>query len=446
MDKQSIDLHKLISIVRRHRNWVYFTFGIAIIFATILNLVPPTYEAKVTIRVQPTANNLIDNAGINGLSEDMVQQKMNTYAELIKSRTVVKAAVGKLSTDEQASLSYEKAVNQITVRPLKDTEILNLFVLSGSPQEARDLANALAVAFDERLLDIVRAEGKETRIFIGDRLIEKKRDLDNAEKALVDYKKNNQIVEVSEQAKSFVDRQSLLKSQEADNQLALEAAYAKLNTPSVTIDTPVVQAYRTNLAEQEVELAGLLQTMTDQNPRVISLQASIAENRKKLQDELRRTAESEVALTETQRATLQGLDSQEEQALASLPGREIRLARLMLDYSVAQDTYTVLAKRYEEARINEIMEPTNVQIFDMAALPEDPVAPKKFFNLCIAAFLGLFIGTLITFVVEYFGKTIDTAEDLQQYLPVRMIGSIPRLDDGSRWKIEKLRGKGGSHG
>lgn len=428
MEKQDLELQGLIAIVRRRRNWVYCIFGIAIVIATILNLMPPTYEAKITIRVQPTAKGVIDTVGPAWSSEELARQKMYTYAELIKSRTVVEAAIGKLSAHEQASLRYDNVVGQIVVRPLKDTEILNIFVLAGSPQEAQNLANALAVAFNERLLDIVRAEGKETRIFIGERLTEKKRDLDNAEKALVEYKQKNQVVAITEQTRNFVERQSALKKLEAENRLALEAAYAKQKTPSVIVDTPVVQQYRTRLADQEAELAGLLKDLTEQHPRVVALKASIAENRMKLQNELMRIAKGEVSLSETQRAALQTIAAGDEQELAKIPATETRLARLMLDYSVAESIYTIVAKRYEEARINEIMESTNIQIFDMAALPEDPVKPRKVFNLCLAAFLGLFIGTMTTFVIEYFYKTVDTVEELQQCLDVRVIGVVPRLD------------------
>ena len=446
MEQQRIDLHGLIAIVRRHRNWVYCIFCFAIILAIIFNLMPPTYEAKVTMRVKPVARGLTDTTGGGWSSEELARQKMYTYAELIKSRTVVEAAISKLVSDEQAPLAYENVVNRITVRPMKDTEILNMFVLAGTPQEAQLLANALSQAFGERLLDIVRAESKETRVFIGERLAEIKRDLDKAEKALVEYKKNNQVVAINEQTKTFVERQSIIKRLETENKLALEAARAKLKTPSIIVDTPVVQQYRARLAEQEAELAGLLKNLTDQHPRVQNLQASIAENRIKLQTELMRIARGEVSLSETQQSTLQRIITQEEKELAKLPATETRLARLMLDYSVAEGIYTLLAKRYEEARISEIMESTNIQVFDMAFLPEDPVRPRKTLNLSIAAFMGLFIGTMSTFVVEYFFKTIDTAEDLHRYLGLNVIGIVPRLDAKPRWKIGKERIEGESHG
>lgn len=439
-----MDLHGLIAIVRRHRKVVYYSLCVAIILAVIVNLMPPTYEAKVTIRVKPAARGLTEAAGAAWSSEELARQKMYTYAELIKSRAVVDAAIRKIGGEKGKQLSYESIVGSITVRPLKDTEILNILVLADSPAEAQTIVNAVAVAFNERLVEFVRAESKDARVFIGERLVEVKRDLEKAEKALVDYKGVNQVVAISEQTKNFVERQSNLKRLEAENKLALEAARAKMKTPAIIVDTPVLQQVRGRLAEQEAELAGLLKNFTEEHPRVRTLKASIAENRIKLNAELARLAKSEVSLGETQKSTLQRITSEEDKEMAKLPVKERGLARLMRDYTVAEELYTMLAKRYEESRISEIMEPTNVQIVDLAALPEAPVKPRKTINFILATVLGLMIGTMIAFVVEYFFKTIDTAEDIRTYLDLRVIGSIPRVEivPISRWKVLKSKVKG----
>ena len=435
MEHGQFDLHRLLAVVRRHRNWVYYFFCVSILLAVLFNLLPPTYEAKVTIRVKPVAKSLTDAAGSGWASEELARQKMYTYAELLRSRTVVEAAIAKFSADDPAPLTYEKAISQIRIRPLKDTEILEILVFDSSPANAQKLVNSLAVAFNERLLDIVRAESKDARVFIGERLADVKRDLDKAEKALIEYRKANQVVAINEQARTFVERQSNLRRLEAENRLLLEAARAKMKTPSIVVDTPVLQQYRQQIAMQEAELAGLMKTLTEEHPRVVQLQATITENRSKLQKELNRIAKGELALGETQRMTLQQISSQEEKELSQLPSTEIHLARLMLDYSVAEGVYTMLAKRYEESRISEVMESTNVQIFDMASLPEEPVKPRKTFNLVIAAFLGLFCGTLFTFVVEFFHKTIDTPDDMRDSLDLRLLGIIPQLRPKKRWKI-----------
>ena len=88
----------------------------------------------------------------------------------------------------------------------------------------------------------------------------------------------------------------------------------------------------------------------------------------------------------------------------------------------------MLAKRYEEARISEVMEPTDVQIVDVAIAPERPIKPRKTLNVAIAAVLGLFVGTGLAFALEYMNRTIRTADDVEQYLGLPVLGSIPAVD------------------
>ena len=324
---------------------------------------------------------------------------------------------------------------------------MNIFVYDGSPSEAQKLVNAVAGAFNERLTEIVRTESKEARIFIGERLSEVKRELEKAEKALIEYKGANKVVAITEQTRNFVDRQSTLRRMEAENQLALEIARAKLRTPAIIPDTPVIQQIRNKLAEQEVELASLLKIYTENHPRVRTLQAALAENKQKLQAELSRLARSEVSLSETQRIALQRINMEEEKELAKIPIKERGLARLMRDYTVAEELYTMLAKRYEESRISEVMEPTNVQIVDMAALPTDPIKPRKILNFLLATIMGLLFGTMAAFAMEFFFKTIDTVDDVKQYLGLPVIGSIPRVEaiSISRWDAIKSNVRAGKH-
>jgi capsular polysaccharide biosynthesis protein len=88
----------------------------------------------------------------------------------------------------------------------------------------------------------------------------------------------------------------------------------------------------------------------------------------------------------------------------------------------------MLAKRHEEARISEVMQPTDVQIVDTAIAPEKPIKPKKLLNVVIAAILGIFAGTAWAFLQEYLNKSIRTAEDVQYYLGLPVLGSIPDFE------------------
>ena len=68
---------------------------------------------------------------------------------------------------------------------------------------------------------------------------------------------------------------------------------------------------------------------------------------------------------------------------------------------MAQETYVMLAKRHEEARIAEVMEAMDVQLVDVASVPAKPIKPRVALNTLIGALLGLTVGVGLAFLREY---------------------------------------------
>ena len=424
MADEKLDMHSLAAIIVRRRNIVLGILGLAMLAALAYCVIQPTqYEGTVSVRIQYQRAASESNSLL--ASQDLIQQQILTYAEIARSRAVVQPLIDTLYTNPADKPSYTDMVKKIDARPVRGTEMLVLSILAESPPAAQKAADLLLANFTAKLTDIVRSEGKESKGFIADRMEAARKDLDQAERQLVDFKAANQAVSIGEQARSFVDRQTNLKRLEAENQLALDKAAAQMRSPAIIPDTPVVAQYKSRLGDQEAELAGLLKNHTESHPKVIALRAAMEENRNRLNEELARIARGEYTLGQTQRASLQRLNSQEEKEMAALPAKEQALARLTLNYSVAQDLYVMLVKRHEEARINEVMQPTNVQIVDVGSVPEKPARPRWLLSIAVALVLGMFCGLSAAFLTDYFYKTIDTAEDVKRHLGLRVIGSIP---------------------
>ena len=442
MHDEKMEMRNIVAIIGRRRNILYGIVGSAILIALIFSYLQPTqYEGNVSIRIQYPRG--VTDTVSAPVSEQMVQQQILTYAEIVKSRAVVQPVIDYMYADEADKPPYSEMVKAIDAKPVRGTEMLILSILAESPVKAQKAADFLLTTFNAKLTDIVRLQGKESRIFIGGRMEEAKRDLDAAEKAMVEYKQKNQAVSISEQTRSFIERQANIKKLEVDNQLALERAWAQMRSPTIMPDTAVVANYKNRLADQEAEMAGLLKNYTENHPKVLTLRAAMAENRAKLNEELARIARGEMALGQAQRATLERLSNKDEQEMAMLPAKEQGLARLTLNYTVAQELYVMLSKRYEDARINEVMQPTNVQVVDVAALPNKAARPRWLLNVAIACLVGLFAGITSSFFADYFYKTIDTAEDVKRILGLRVIGSIPsysyQKDKQPAWRDMKQK-------
>ena len=465
MKETTLDLKQIWKTLHKRRGLIgkiFFTF--VIIAAVVSLLIPPTYEGEVMLRVkQPKglANSLLGD--IAGGSPAGTKQLMSTYAEILKSRIVVERtiAANKIGTDEEL-VKYDAFVTRITTLPVRDTEILRVRVTAPSALEAKDWTNNLVETFLARVTSLVREEQSSVREFVGERLKEARTELERAEAALAEYKVTQKIAAPADETKAIVDRLSSATKMAAENEVAMAAAQGKLanaqrqlgsQKPGFMADGPLIQQYKTKLAEQELEQAKLLQLYTDKHPRVGQVRAAIAETKMRLAHEVARIvnaespasnpvhigviqariqAEAELSAAAAQREALQKVMAEGDAELSKLPSKEQGMARVMRDALVAQEIYSMLAKRFEEARISEVMQPTDAQIINPAVAPEQRIRPRRALNVAIAALLGLFCGLGAAFFLEYMNRTIRTADDVKEYLGLPVLGSIPDFDSEMR--------------
>ncbi len=76
----------------------------------------------------------------------------------------------------------------------------------------------------------------------------------------------------------------------------------------------------------------------------------------------------------------------------------------------------------------------NVQLLNPAQVPEAPVNHSFQLNIAVASVLALMIGVALAFLFEHLDNTIKTAEDVQKYLGVQVLGVIPDFEDEGRRK------------
>ena len=474
MEETTLDLRDIYKTLKKRRKIIINTFLAFVVIATTVSLlIPPTYEAETSLRVKQSkglANSLLSELATGS---NNTKQLMLTYAEILKGRTVVEAVIAQIPEGKEKKPTYEKFVDRITTQPLKDTEILKVKVQASSAEEAQFLANALVESFNARMTYLVRSEQSMVREFIGERMQTSRQELEQAEKALQQYKSKEKITSPAEETKALIERFSVIDKLSAENQVALATAQATAagtaqqlakEKPGFVADSPLIQQYKGKLSELEVELVTLLSDNTEKHPKVVATRAAIAETREKLDIEINRIVnaeapsmnpvhqellktnlEAEVQTTAfgARQGAINKIIGDNEQILTALPAKEQGLARVMRDATVAQEIYVMLAKRHEEARINEVMQPTDVQIVETAVAPDKPIKPKKTLNVLIAAILGLFFGTGAAFALEYMNKTIHTPEDVQQYLDLPVLGSIPNFDSEEKREqngpVEKLK-------
>lgn len=78
------------------------------------------------------------------------------------------------------------------------------------------------------------------------------------------------------------------------------------------------------------------------------------------------------------------------------------------------------------AQVMKIYPTGSLAVMDKAVLPNKPIKPNKMLNIAIAFFIGLIASIGLVFVIEYLDRTIKTEKEVQFYLELPIIATIPK--------------------
>ena len=99
------------------------------------------------------------------------------------------------------------------------------------------------------------------------------------------------------------------------------------------------------------------------------------------------------------------------------------------DPETAANLANTIASAFSK-QVIRIMNVENVQVLDEAIPQLSPVKPKKTMNIAISLVLGAMLGVLAAFILEFLDTSIKTPEDVEKYLGLPVIGTIPYLKEG----------------
>jgi capsular polysaccharide biosynthesis protein len=145
-----IDLREIFQIIRKHFALIIL---IPILFALIgafvsIYFIDPVYEASTTLIILQDKD---AKEQISKTDVDLSKSLIYTYAEMAKSNTVIENTAKALNIDKLNK-------GDITVSPVKDTQILKVAVQHTNPALARDIADTLVVEFSAEIERITKTD------------------------------------------------------------------------------------------------------------------------------------------------------------------------------------------------------------------------------------------------------------------------------------------------
>lgn len=116
-------------------------------------MVKPAYDSDTTLYVINKTLGLQTGVAYNDLLVN--QQLVKDYRELIKSRSVTKAAIEKLKLK---NITSQELAEKVSVNRKNDTQVIEIVVRDNDPKRARDLTNAMAEVFMDKVVQLMKVE------------------------------------------------------------------------------------------------------------------------------------------------------------------------------------------------------------------------------------------------------------------------------------------------
>ncbi|GAB6190165.1 exopolysaccharide transport family protein [Marinitoga arctica] len=486
--EEELTLEDIIHIFKKRFWWFFLTVVITVALTLVyLFTTTPIYEASVTLKIESQQSSSISDIFSSQLTSS--RPEISTEVELIKSRTNIEKVINDLNLveyfknkveDEKAKKEINKyniiktLSEMITVSPVKDTNIVKISVQSDDPELAKNIANKLAEVYNEFLKTLSKNEYTVKREFIEEQIPKVESDLKAAEEKIRKFKENNKVFLLDEEAKNILSFTLEYDRQINQYNLQLQETQAKIKAfndllkkvdekiiSSETISTnPFVNQLKSKLIDYKVELAGLTNIYPETDPKVKEIKDKIAETEKLLKDEVSKIISSQVQtinpayqdiylqLVEAQytneiiKATIQSLTKLKEtynEKFAKLPLLEQQLLELERDVKVKENLYTLLLEKLEETRIAEAGVIGTAKLIDSAIVPDKPIKPNKKLTAAIGGVLGIFLGILVAFIIEYADKSIKDEDEIKRMAKGKTIlGRIPTFEIKKEYEKPEL--------
>jgi tyrosine-protein kinase Etk/Wzc len=463
-----------IAILIRRR-WIIILSLLSVVASTVFFVmrIPDIYESFsiVVIEQQNVVINQAMNMGGSGRSIDF-------YQGILKSRTFLEMVLDSIGIDtfkvQFPRMDRDGAVTYIekslSLRNTEYASFMQLNVRAKTAELAYTIVSAGTEIFRRRCSEVETEESRRAAVEIDNQLKIVRTKLEEAEHDYQTYKeKRGNISEGTTPAlKTLQDAYATNLAQLGLKEADLNAEHKQLAqleatiTPSESGRSPEFLKLRTRLRELEqeklrlenlgIQLAGastvdreieeverqLLQYKQEKGTAAAMVDARTV---KQWQD-LRKSVlnkEEDLDLFKRRLESYKKAIESYKQSNPDILAQSLELLRLQRSREIYENVYNVLLQKSEEERMRSASNVAGIKVVDEARLPKQPIPKNETRYYLFGILLGLVLGLGLAFMLEFNDTTIKSNEDVERYLGLPILGTIPHIVHNKKDGIEIRR-------
>ena len=463
--------------VWRHR----LVIGIIIVACTIgggvlTALASPKYTAQTTIEISREQDRVTNVDGLQSDRAGQTQEFYSTQYELLEARSLGERVARELGlarssqffdahdfTPEGAEATQENytgmtaaqlaarekaAVNllmaNIEITPVRGSALVIIGYTSFDPEISAQIANAWSEEFIASGLDRRFASTADAREFLEGRLADLRQRLNESERELVQYARNENIITLQSGEEGSSASQTLTGANLAAlNERLSEATAARISAEADVqalrnqrenpqmVDSPSLNALSQQRASLQAELGALLVRFEPQYPPAQALQEQIDSINRAIELERSRVARATNAILDSARQRESNLREQVNDLVVSFQeeGRNgIQFGILQREVDTNRELYEGLLQRFKEIGVAGVGA-NNISIVDRALPPVFPSSPNLALNILLSMLVGIVLAGGVVVILENLDQGLRDPAAIPGVLGVPLLGVVPDSED-----------------
>jgi capsular exopolysaccharide synthesis family protein len=444
-------------ILLKHR-WTVVT--VAFVAATLVAIVSfkmqPVYEATARVEVEaatPEIQSLNDLFRSLPSDDAFLQTQVNVLkSENLAWRTIQQLGLGgkpgfaamggggNRPPGDPQTAAQNRLIGafrkHLRVQLMRDSRMVEVGFESTDPQLAAQVANALVNNYSEYNFHQKYDATRQASGWMEQQLDELKAKVEKSQQAMVDYERQNVIVNIGEK-QSVVEQRLAALSQDLTNaqsdrmqkQSLYELVSSNDSQVAVNAQNDLLQRLDEKYADLREQYVDALGQYGPNFPKVKRLhdqcneiQSIIERERKRV---VARIRDDYMAALGRERL-LSAAVAQEKAEVGKLNQLLIQHNILKREFETNQQLYDNLLQHLKDATVSAGLRATNIHLVDSALVPTAPVRPRKMYNIAIGLLVGLVLGVTLAFVQESLDTSIKGADDVERLIAAPALAVIPK--------------------
>lgn len=441
---------QLISIVLA-RKWIaLWVLAITVLVTAVVSvLLPKTYTA--------TASLVINTKGadpVTGLMlpTAMMAGYMGTQIDIIHSRNVARKVVERLglTRNPTARLQFEKATKGVgdiqdwyadqfleglTVKPSRESSVVELSYRGADPKFAADLANAFSQAYIDTNLQLKIEPAKQASAWFDQQIKGLRLNVEKAQEKLSSYQQEHSIAFVDERLDTESARLSELSSQLVTAQAQTYSSNSRqdqlrkggVDESQDVLSNSLIQGLKSQLAVAQAKLSDVSERLGTNHPQFKAFKAEVNNLERLISAETAKTSSSvsQVARAsqQTESEIVAALAKQKELVL-QLKSEHDEMAVLQREVESAQRVYDMALQRLGQTSMESQSVQTDVYVLNPATPPLKHSSPKVLINILLSVFLGGLLAIGFAVVAEMLDRRVRSTEDLIRFTDLALLADL----------------------